>query len=75
MTLPRWGRKVLLLAIIPVPHPKIKKRSKKDQLCHVNKQHAIFMKMFAAITEKCIFSYSSVNITDNGTIRVSTSMF
>ena len=52
-----------------------KKRSKKDQLCHVNKQHAIFMQMCAAITEKCIFSYSSVNITDNGTIRVSKSMF
>ena len=51
MTLPRWGRKVLLLAIIPVPPPPQKKeRSKKDQLCHVNKQHAIFMKMCAAIT-------------------------
>ena len=33
------------------------------------------MQISAAITEKCIFSYSSVNITDSSTIRVSTLMF
>ena len=69
------GAKSTTTTNYPSTPPQNKKRSKKDQLCHVNKQHAIFMKMFAAITEKCIFSYSSVNITDNGTIRVSTSMF
>ena len=33
------------------------------------------MQISAAITEKCICSYSLVNITENGTIRVFTSMF
>ena len=33
------------------------------------------MQISAVITDKCIFSYSSVNITDNGTIMVSTLMF
>ena len=33
-----------------------------------NVPSAIFMQTCATITKKCIFSYSSVNITDNGTI-------
>ena len=33
------------------------------------------MQISAAITEKCISIYSSVNITDDGTKRVSTPMF
>ena len=39
-----------------------------------NVPSAICMQICAAITEKYIFSYSSVNITDNDTITVSTSM-
>ena len=35
----------------------------------------ISMQISAAITEKCIFIYSSVNITDHGAKRVPTPMF
>ena len=40
MTLPRWGRKVLLLAIIPVPHRQrssISEQTEADSLIHLRR--------------------------------------